>query len=187
MYKTKNDLPQAKRAEAVKLLSSRLADCIDLRMQAKQAKQAHWNVKGASFIALHELFDKVVDGADEYVDLIAERITQSGYPFSPTSIYMLRSVTCLLLNNALYLEAGGSKWIPTSRNWAASPKEPCAWRQAGLRSPSIPSRSALGWTTSRLSRTPSQLSASLHAGPLMKRGSSETPIRLTFSARFRAV
>lgn len=75
MYKTKNDLPEAKRAEAVKLLSSRLADCIDLRLQAKQA---HWNVKGASFIALHELFDKVVDGADEYVDLIAERITQLG-------------------------------------------------------------------------------------------------------------
>ena len=57
MYNTKNDLPEAKRAEAVKLLSSRLADCIDLRMQAKQA---HWNVNGASFIALHELFDKVV-------------------------------------------------------------------------------------------------------------------------------
>jgi hypothetical protein len=33
MHKTKNDLPESKRAEAAKLLNSWLADCIDLRMQ----------------------------------------------------------------------------------------------------------------------------------------------------------
>jgi starvation-inducible DNA-binding protein len=43
-----------------------------------QAKQAHWNVKGPSFIALHKLFDEVVDAAEEYMDLLAERVIQLG-------------------------------------------------------------------------------------------------------------
>jgi starvation-inducible DNA-binding protein len=43
-----------------------------------QAKQAHWNVKGPNFIALHELFDKVFIDVGGYVDVIAERIVQLG-------------------------------------------------------------------------------------------------------------
>src|ERR1051326_7334992 len=43
-----------------------------------QTKQAHWNVKGPNFIALHELFDKVVDEVDEFTDEIAERAVQLG-------------------------------------------------------------------------------------------------------------
>jgi starvation-inducible DNA-binding protein len=43
-----------------------------------QTKQAHWNVKGPHFIALHELFDKVNDDVEGYVDLIAERAVQLG-------------------------------------------------------------------------------------------------------------
>ena len=43
-----------------------------------QTKQAHWNVKGPSFIALHELFDKANEEVEEYVDEIAERIVQLG-------------------------------------------------------------------------------------------------------------
>ena len=75
MHKTKNDLPEEIRKQVVEILASRLADCADLQLQAKQA---HWNVKGPSFIALHELFDKVADTAEESVDLIAERIVQLG-------------------------------------------------------------------------------------------------------------
>jgi starvation-inducible DNA-binding protein len=41
-------------------------------------KQAHWNVKGPSFIGLHELFDKVDEAVESYVDMIAERIVQLG-------------------------------------------------------------------------------------------------------------
>src|SRR6188768_4278927 len=75
MFKTKNDIPVAKRKELVKLLNQRLADCIDLQTQLKQA---HWNVKGPHFIALHELFDKVTEDVEEYVDEIAERAVQLG-------------------------------------------------------------------------------------------------------------
>jgi starvation-inducible DNA-binding protein len=75
LYATKNDLPEATRREVVELLNARLADCIDLEAQSKQA---HWNVKGPSFIALHELFDQIHSAVDEYADLIAERIVQLG-------------------------------------------------------------------------------------------------------------
>ena len=72
---TRNSLPEKTRIEIVALLQVRLADSIDLVMQAKQA---HWNVKGPNFIALHELFDKVYTDTGVYVDLIAERIVQLG-------------------------------------------------------------------------------------------------------------
>ena len=75
LYSTKNDLPEASRREAVGLLNQRLADCID--MQA-QSKQAHWNVKGPSFIALHKLFDEINAAVAEYADLLAERVVQLG-------------------------------------------------------------------------------------------------------------
>src|SRR2546426_12519711 len=75
MFKTKNDLPEERRKQVIEILANRLADCTDLQLQAKQA---HWNVKGPSFIALHELFDKGADTAEESVDLIAERIVQLG-------------------------------------------------------------------------------------------------------------
>lgn len=72
---TRNGLPEKTRREITALLQERLADSIDLMMQAKQA---HWNVKGPNFIALHELFDKVYTDTGVYVDVIAERIVQLG-------------------------------------------------------------------------------------------------------------
>jgi starvation-inducible DNA-binding protein len=75
MYPTKNDLPEAIRRQLVELCNARLADAIDLQTQTKQA---HWNVKGRNFIALHELFDKVNEDVEDYVDLLAERAVQLG-------------------------------------------------------------------------------------------------------------
>src|SRR5258707_14235270 len=72
---TKNSLPQSIRLQSVGLLNRNLASAIDLE---RQAKQAHWNVKGPNFIALHELFDKVAEGAEEFIDLLAERVTALG-------------------------------------------------------------------------------------------------------------
>jgi starvation-inducible DNA-binding protein len=75
LYHTRNDLPAVARAEISDLLNQRLADCIDLQTQCKQA---HWNVKGPSFIALHKLFDEINEEVEEYVDLLAERVVQLG-------------------------------------------------------------------------------------------------------------
>jgi starvation-inducible DNA-binding protein len=75
MFKTKNDLSEATRVKAVELLNARLADCIDLQTQTKHA---HWNVKGPNFIALHELFDKINEEVEDYVDEMAERAVQLG-------------------------------------------------------------------------------------------------------------
>jgi starvation-inducible DNA-binding protein len=75
MHNTKIDIAEDKRTRLIELLNQRLADSADLK---SQAKQAHWNVKGMHFIALHELFDKVAAAADEHTDLIAERITTLG-------------------------------------------------------------------------------------------------------------
>jgi starvation-inducible DNA-binding protein len=75
MTKTKNDLPAKVRTEMIDLLNARLSDAIDLELQTKQA---HWNVKGSNFIALHELFDKLAEELEEHVDVIAERAVQLG-------------------------------------------------------------------------------------------------------------
>jgi starvation-inducible DNA-binding protein len=75
MFATKNDLSEDVRTQAIELLNARLADAIDL---ATQIKQAHWNVKGPNFMALHELFDKINEDVDDYVDDIAERAVQLG-------------------------------------------------------------------------------------------------------------
>lgn len=75
LQQTKNDVPQDVRAKSVAILNARLALALDLKLQAKQA---HWNVKGPTFIALHELFDKIVDVIDDAADVIAERAVQLG-------------------------------------------------------------------------------------------------------------
>jgi starvation-inducible DNA-binding protein len=75
MYETENDLLLKNRQELNALMNLRLASAVDLQAQMKQA---HWNVKGPSFIGLHELFDKVDEAVEDYVDKIAERIVQLG-------------------------------------------------------------------------------------------------------------
>lgn len=74
-HATKLDLPEAIRRKAVGLLNERLAGALDLHLQVKQA---HWNVKGPNFIALHELFDKVGKELEEFADEIAERAVALG-------------------------------------------------------------------------------------------------------------
>lgn len=75
MNPTRNDLPKAARKQMCDLLNARLADAIDLGLQSRQA---HWNVKGPQFIALHELFDQVYETVSGHVDLLAERVIQLG-------------------------------------------------------------------------------------------------------------
>jgi starvation-inducible DNA-binding protein len=75
LHNTKIDLAEEKREKLIGILNERLADAIDLK---SQAKQAHWNVKGMNFIALHELFDQVSTEVETHIDDIAERVTTLG-------------------------------------------------------------------------------------------------------------
>ncbi|GGL56026.1 DNA starvation/stationary phase protection protein [Microlunatus endophyticus] len=53
---------------------------IDLEALVVNGKQAHWHVRGSSFIGVHELLDQVVDHAQEFADLAAERVIALGLP-----------------------------------------------------------------------------------------------------------
>lgn len=75
LHKTRIDIPAEKRPAIIRLLNDRLADLINLMLQCKQA---HWNIKGPHFIALHELFDDQAELIEEHVDTVAERITTLG-------------------------------------------------------------------------------------------------------------
>ena len=75
MTKTKNTLPDNTRLSIITILQQSLIDAIDL---GAQTKQAHWTVKGPSFIALHELFDQLHADVDGFADLLAERIVILG-------------------------------------------------------------------------------------------------------------
>jgi starvation-inducible DNA-binding protein len=70
-----HDLPVQTREQMIALLNQQLADTSDLY---SQAKQAHWNVKGPQFFQLHELFDELAKALEQYVDLLAERVTALG-------------------------------------------------------------------------------------------------------------
>lgn len=61
------------RKTSIAELNARLADAIAL---AAAIKQAHWNVKGRNFIAVHELFDTVHANLLAHVDDMAERVQQ---------------------------------------------------------------------------------------------------------------
>jgi starvation-inducible DNA-binding protein len=74
-FHTSIEIPERQRQQIIGVLNRRLADAIDLKTQAKQA---HWNVKGAQFFQLHELFDSIAEHADEAADLLAERATALG-------------------------------------------------------------------------------------------------------------
>src|ERR1700736_1276070 len=72
---TKNSLPQPIRLQSVGLLNCNLASTIDLE---RQAKQSLWNRRVPNYIALHEIFDNVAEAPEEFIDLLAERVTALG-------------------------------------------------------------------------------------------------------------
>lgn len=75
MHATKNTLDAAKRGKSIVLLGTGLIHALDLE---RHAKQAHWNVRGPNFRALHELFDDVAQQAEDAADLLAERLVALG-------------------------------------------------------------------------------------------------------------
>lgn len=75
MKLTHNTLSESLRLRICEGLGLHLAAAIDL---TSQIKQAHWNVRGPGFYALHTLFDKVAETIETYADALAERIGTLG-------------------------------------------------------------------------------------------------------------
>jgi starvation-inducible DNA-binding protein len=83
-YSTRLDLDESIRTKSIALLNQSLASTLDLKTQVKQA---HWNVKGKDFYQLHLLFDEMAEELEEFVDLLAERITAlGGYAMGTTRV-----------------------------------------------------------------------------------------------------
>jgi starvation-inducible DNA-binding protein len=74
-HTTRIDIPEDTRRQVAESLNATLATSLDLKTQVKQA---HWTVKGMDFFQLHELFDQIASQLEEYVDMVAERITALG-------------------------------------------------------------------------------------------------------------
>ncbi len=78
------DLKSNAKSAVIDVLNARLADSIDL---ALAIKQAHWNLKGPNFIAVHEMLDPMRAAVDTHVDVIAERIAQlDGTPLGTSQV-----------------------------------------------------------------------------------------------------
>lgn len=78
------------RKTAIEVLSARLADATAMLLALKQA---HWNVKGPNFIAIHQLFDAVYDRLEPHIDEIAERIQQLDGTANGTAEHVAKTST----------------------------------------------------------------------------------------------
>jgi starvation-inducible DNA-binding protein len=74
-WSSQNDIPRDVRQIAVGVLHQQPADALALGMQVEQA---HWNVKGPNFIALHELFDEIRQELGDFTADLAERVVALG-------------------------------------------------------------------------------------------------------------
>jgi starvation-inducible DNA-binding protein len=75
LHKTRIALKSNVKSTQIELLNAKLAEAIDL---ALVTKQAHWNLRGREFIAVHEMLDGFRTELDTHVDTIAERVAQFG-------------------------------------------------------------------------------------------------------------
>lgn len=75
MNVTRNTLSIATRNTTVRLLNDTVAGLFDL---FARIKQAHWNVRGTTFIGLHKLLDEFATTTLNHIDIAAERATALG-------------------------------------------------------------------------------------------------------------
>ena len=75
LHSTLNQTDEKQRQESISLLNQFLSDFLAL---ALVTKQAHWNMRGANFIAVHEMLDPFNEKLLEWSDTFAERIVQLG-------------------------------------------------------------------------------------------------------------
>lgn len=113
LYPSRIDLSERIREEAIALLNLTLATTVDLK---SQVKQAHWNVKGMRFYFLHQLFDEMATELEEYIDLVAERITALGGV--PLGTARIASSYSILEEYPLEIVSGKDHLLALADRWA---------------------------------------------------------------------
>lgn len=87
-YRSPSRLSPEARTSVAAALGARLADGLDLH---SQIKEAHWNVKGPHFAALHPLYETFATALAGFNDQLAERAVTLGARVSGTARQVARS------------------------------------------------------------------------------------------------
>lgn len=118
LYPSRIDLSTETRSQVVEILNKTLATTLDLKTQVKQA---HWNVKGKDFYQLHELFDEIATELEEYIDMVAERVTAlAGYAMGTARVAAEQSIIpefpFEIVNSMEYVTALADRFAPYAKH-----------------------------------------------------------------------